>query len=567
MQRWLASIVDVWWPAGAPWRHAAEDIKRAYRVEIDRTHGARARMSYAILSTLAAGGSVLEYRQFPDRLLVLIIGCGIVISACVLGTWLLTRSPAWTNTVTVFTNNLLGVSACVYYAAVRGSAEMCALTLVFFMVCFLFFTPTGTAQFLSSLSVFVAFPWALGRGMVASSEPEFLIGAVVLAALLTAARAALIDAQRFAAFDRGEALRRSEANLRGIFDNLRDVFFRISRHGTIEMISPSVTQLGYRPEDLIGRSARALYHNPGAFPIVQGQLIETSGRGAFELTIHDRQGNPVPVSINAHVNVDADGTFAGIEGVLRDISERKRADEDARQHQAQLAHVARLSTLGEMAAGVAHELHQPLAAIVNFTSGCEHRLRADPHPRPDVLHALEQISAQALRAGEIIRRIRQFIRKEEPSIEWVDINARVRNVAAFCQPDARAGGVDVQLDLAPALPPIRGNGIQIEQVLLNLIRNGFEAMQTNNGTAKRLAIRTTLRGAGIEVAVVDNGSGLTAEVAEKVFDPFFSTKANGLGLGLGISRSIVEEHGGRLLVEIDPTRGTIFRFTLPLPGA
>lgn len=565
--RWLASIVDVWLPAGAPWRHAAEDTKRAYRAEIDRTHGARARMSYAILTVLAMSGSVLEYWQFPERGIALVVGCTLFCVGCLTAMRLLSRHPARTNAITIITNNLFGLATCTYYAAVAGSAEMCALTLVFFMICFLFFTASGSAQLLSCVTALVGYPLALQSGLVARSEPAFVISAVALAAVMTAARAALIEAQRFAAFDRGEALRRSEANLRGIFDNLRDVFFRVSRHGIIEMISPSVAYLGYRPEDLIGQSAHALYYNPRAFPTVQGQLMATSGSGAFELTIHDRHGNPVPVSINAHVRVDPDGTFAGIEGVIRDISERKRAEEEARQHQAKLAHVGRLSTLGEMAAGVAHELHQPLAAIVNFTSGCERRLRADNTVAPDILHALEQISAQALRAGEIIRRIRQFIRKEEPSIDWVDINARVHNVARLCQPDSRLLDIEIHLDLTPSLPPIRGNGIQIEQVLLNLIRNGFEAMQGNNGNPKRLSIRTTANGPDIEISVSDSGIGLTPEVAERVFDPFFSTKPHGLGLGLGISRSIVEEHGGRLLLQVGAGGGATFRFTLPLPAA
>jgi two-component system sensor kinase FixL len=250
--------------------------------------------------------------------------------------------------------------------------------------------------------------------------------------------------------------------------------------------------------------------------------------------------------------------------VCEDATERRQAETAARRHQAELAHVGRVSLMGEMAAGLAHELNQPLAAIVNFTRGCAHRLRArEETADAEILDALEQVSAQALRAGEIIRRIRLFIHKGEPSFAWVDVNDLVRNVAQLVDADGRQQGVRIQLSLAPGVPPIYVDGIQIEQVILNLMRNAFDAMDGGGGADKTLSIRTTVpNDKCVDVAVCDTGPGLASDLVDRVFDPFFSTKRAGLGLGLSISRSIVEAHGGRLWVEPNPTGGSMFRFSL-----
>jgi signal transduction histidine kinase len=239
------------------------------------------------------------------------------------------------------------------------------------------------------------------------------------------------------------------------------------------------------------------------------------------------------------------------------------ADDAARRHQADLAHVGRVSVMGEMAAGLAHELNQPLAAIVNFTRGCQRRLRATGAGDADIEHALEQIAAQAMRASQIIRRIRDFIRKDHVSLEWIDVNELVRNVAELADADGRREDVSIDLALSPEVPKVYGDGIQIEQVILNLMRNGFEAMKEPTGQPKTLSIRTAAQGSrGVDVTVADTGVGLSPEVLDRIFDPFFSTKPLGLGLGLSISRSIVEAHGGRLWAEADPARGSRFHFSL-----
>jgi signal transduction histidine kinase len=238
-------------------------------------------------------------------------------------------------------------------------------------------------------------------------------------------------------------------------------------------------------------------------------------------------------------------------------------ENQARQHQAEVAHAARLSTLGGMAAGLAHELNQPLSAVVSYARGCARRLEAGDIPKAALLEVLEEMSAQAMRAGEVLRRIREFLRGESRR-EEVDVNDVVRRALRFAEGEARNAGV--RIDLALATDPLRIeiDPIQIEQVLLNLVQNGFEVMTANNGTERVLAIETRRLAADtVEVIVRDSGAGLAPDVAERLFEPFFSTKPDGLGLGLSISRTIVEAHGGRLWASPNGgARGTAFRFTL-----
>jgi signal transduction histidine kinase len=239
------------------------------------------------------------------------------------------------------------------------------------------------------------------------------------------------------------------------------------------------------------------------------------------------------------------------------------AETQARRHQAEIAHAARLTTLGGMAAGLAHELNQPLAAVVSYARGCARRLEAGDLPKAALLEVLEEISAQALRAGEVLRRIREFLRGES-RWEEVDLNDVVRRALRFAEGEARRAEVRVELALAPEALRIEVDPIQIEQVILNLVQNGFETMATNNGAERVLSIGTRrVAGDTVEVTVRDSGGGMSADVAERLYDPFFSTKADGLGLGLSISRTIVEAHGGRLWAAANPdARGTAFRFTL-----
>jgi two-component system sensor kinase FixL len=249
--------------------------------------------------------------------------------------------------------------------------------------------------------------------------------------------------------------------------------------------------------------------------------------------------------------------------------------------------VSRLATMGEMAAGISHELNQPLAAIANYSQACARLLRLSTPDMQEISGALEKISTQALRAGEIIRRIRSLVRNEDVRREVQDINELIREVHALLASDARVHDGSLELDLSPELPKVTVDGVQIQQVLMNLVHNAFEAQTTDkygdkssekvaeagrgesartprNGAPFEVRIATRPTDAGdVEVSVSDLGPGLVGDVEQKIFEPFFTTKATGTGLGLAISRSIIKAHDSRLGYRANQPRGACFYFVLP----
>jgi len=250
--------------------------------------------------------------------------------------------------------------------------------------------------------------------------------------------------------------------------------------------------------------------------------------------------------------------------VAHETLERKRAEEQARAHEAALAHVARLSMMGEMATQMAHELNQPLAAIVSYAKGCMRRMQAGTEHPPEILEVLDLISEQALRASEVLKRLRAFVRKGEPRHERVRLNDVVRNAIRFADLEAKDYGVSVRFHPAPGLPAVRADAIQLEQVVVNLVRNGLEAMREDGSNDREIAIRTLSGKDGcVQVDVQDTGGGISAEIADTLFEPFATTKPDGLGMGLSISRSIIESHGGRLWATPNSGNGATFHFTLP----
>lgn len=235
-----------------------------------------------------------------------------------------------------------------------------------------------------------------------------------------------------------------------------------------------------------------------------------------------------------------------------------------RQHRAELEHAARLSTLGEMAAGLAHEINQPLAAIVSYATGCVVRLESGMATTETLAPIVREIHDEAMRAGEVLRRIRDFSRNGTRRLERIDPNELVRSALRLASNDARRLEVSMSVDLRPDASAVEVDRVQVEQVILNLLRNAFEAMDDPARGDRRLRVETSTPSPGlVEVAVGDSGGGLPAAMRTQVFDPFFTTKRDGLGLGLAISRRIVEAHGGRLWSTPNRDRGTTFRFSLP----
>jgi signal transduction histidine kinase len=245
--------------------------------------------------------------------------------------------------------------------------------------------------------------------------------------------------------------------------------------------------------------------------------------------------------------------------------QRREAEEKARRLQAELAHVSRITTMGEMATGLAHELNQPLTAISNYLRGSITRLRKSNTVTKDVLDAMERAAAEAIRAGEVIRRVRSFVRKVEPEKLPVDINATIRETIDLLRAEAQCHDVAIILDLAPGLAPVAADKIQVQQVILNLARNGIEAARDNAPSPRQVSISTVPQGEDlVRVTVYDSGSGVPDTLRESIFEPFVTTKGDGLGMGLAICRTIVEAHGSRLELNEEVGAGTTFQFSLPV---
>ena len=253
--------------------------------------------------------------------------------------------------------------------------------------------------------------------------------------------------------------------------------------------------------------------------------------------------------------------------LVHEMAERRRAQEDARERQKEMDHVARLSILGEMASNLAHELNQPLGAIANYARGCTRRLEAGTGNPDQLLEVTRAIAEQADRAGQIIARIRNFVRKRPSQLEPIDVNEAIRAAVALCEGQARNGNVPIVLSLGDDLPPVPADRVQIEQVVLNLVKNALDATTeaAPGPSDRKVTVRSGRDGEGrVEVAVADHGHGMSEEARSRLFDPFFTTKAGGMGLGLSICRSIVETHGGNLRATDNAGGGVVMRFVLPV---
>jgi signal transduction histidine kinase len=269
-----------------------------------------------------------------------------------------------------------------------------------------------------------------------------------------------------------------------------------------------------------------------------------------------------PTSIEIQLLEEA-ASVAGI------IIERKRSAEMLKRHQLELAYVGRVSLVGELASGLAHELHQPLAAIVNYAGACVRRVDSgNIDQAAQLMYPIEQMRTLALRAGDIVRGLRTLIQSGNLRHERVDLNELITTATHLAQPEARHYGITLRLDLGSTLPGVEVYAIQIEQVILNLVNNGIEAMSANGRSSDELIVRSYVEPGtdGVMIAVRDGGHGLPDD-PEKVFVPFFTTKRNGLGMGLAISRSIVETQGGRLWAEPNVEGGSTFLLKLPAASA
>jgi len=362
-------------------------------------------------------------------------------------------------------------------------------------------------------------------------------------------------------------LRESERRLQEVLDHALAAIYLRDAEGRYLLINRRWEEVAGRPAaEVVGKKIDDIMPAELAEVLIaHDREVLVSGKSLlFEEVAPLEDGLHTYISVK-FPQFDSDGQPVGVWGISTDITEQKHAEERARQHQAELAHVLRLSTMGEMAAGLAHEINQPLGAVTNYARGSVRRLRDRSMSSAELLPVMEAIAREALRAGDIIRRVRDLVRKEATEQAAVDLNALVRDAARFVDGEAHHSAIGVQLVLAPALPPVVCNGVQIEQVMLNLLRNATEAVQASGGNSVTVTTAAS-RGDTVEVTVCDDGVGLPESSAD-VFAPFYSTKATGLGMGLSISRSIIEAHRGQLWATRNADRGSTFHFTLPVGDA
>ena len=262
---------------------------------------------------------------------------------------------------------------------------------------------------------------------------------------------------------------------------------------------------------------------------------------------------------------DSERNFLGYIGSCVDITERKQAEVETVQQRKELAHLARVSTMGVLAASLAHELNQPLSAILSNAQAGSRFLAAATPDLAEVRGALEDIAQDTKRAGEVIRQMRALVRKDEPNLEPLDLNRVISDVVRLLHSDMLIRKVQIALELDPALRLANGDSAQLQQVILNLVLNAFDAMKDVPEGRRTAILRTRqLDAASIRVEVSDYGTGISPDRLANLFEPFRSSKRDGLGLGLSISHSIMEAHKGQLWAENNPDRGATFYFTLPV---
>jgi len=318
---------------------------------------------------------------------------------------------------------------------------------------------------------------------------------------------------------------------------------------------------GLNPEDIYGKPMRELLGDV-AYQAVRPYVDQAlAGKAvAFEHQLVYQGPGLRDVAISYLPDFSPQGDVRGFYVVVTDVSMIKESERRERQHMLELAHVSRLASMGEMATEIAHEINQPLAAVAMYSAAGLRTLQADAD-RGQIKTWLEAINTQAKRASEIVRRVRRFVQKREPQFGPVDMKLIAREVAALIEHEARSQNVEIVLELAEDLPPVRGERVLLEQVVFNLVRNAMDAVLSQSGE-RRVTLRTSFDAQRVYVEVIDTGPGVEPALGDHIFDSFVTSKQEGLGMGLTISRSIIEAHAGTLRYAQNPGGGSTFSFSL-----
>jgi len=442
---------------------------------------------------------------------------------------------------------------------------------------FLFFVPAvlaatgiggfGPGMFATLLSVSAVIFLVSGAPSFGAAEATNVIAFIVIGGGISWVGELLaLNRMRISASDRNTVAR--EAHLKSILNTIPDAMIVIDEQGSMQSFSPAAERLfGYQADEVIGKNIRMLMPSPyrESHDGYLDRYMRTGERriiGIGRVVVGERRdGSTFPMELA--VGEMRSGNQRFFTGFIRDLTERQKTEARLQELQSELVHISRLTAMGEMASALAHELNQPLSAIANYLKGSQRLLEGSTDERAMTMRdAMSKAAEQALRAGQIIRRLRDFVARGETERRVENITKLIEEASALALVGVKDRGVQVRFQFDPSVEMALADRVQIQQVLLNLMRNAVEAMETS--PKRELVVSATpAPNDMVTITVADTGAGIAPEVASQLFQPFVTTKRQGMGVGLSISRTIVEAHGGQIWVEPNPAGGTIFRFTLP----
>lgn len=359
---------------------------------------------------------------------------------------------------------------------------------------------------------------------------------------------------------------RERAHLAMIVQSSNDAIMSETLDGIITTWNPAAERMfGYSAAEIIGTPVTRMFppHRQNEEDAILAEIRDGHATEHYETERVRKDGGVIQASVTVSPLRDGTGKVIGASKTVRDITDRKIAEERLNALSAELNHVARVSEMGQLSAAIAHELNQPLTAVLNYTNVAKRLIAAtDPASTAKAYEAVSKAGEQAVRAGQIIKRLRDFVEKRESNRTIENINSITEDALALGLIGTRSTDITTHVDLAASSPPVLVDRVQIQQVLVNLLRNAAEAMA--NSPRRELTIATVgINDSAVEVMVADTGPGIPEELADRLFKPFVTTKPGGMGIGLAISRSIIEAHGGRLSMGPNAGGGTVFQFTLP----
>jgi len=366
-----------------------------------------------------------------------------------------------------------------------------------------------------------------------------------------------------------ESIIDANARLNALLDAAVDGLVIIDKHGHIELFNSAAQNMFmYTSEQILGKNIKLLMptplgdkHDQDISSYLASGESKIIGKGR---KVRGKKSNGEEFPIFLSVGEVKNSSHIQFVGIIRDISEQEQNRIEAQQSRERLAHISRLSSMGELAAGIAHEMNQPLSAISSYSQASKRLLLTTTQDNEiKVVAALDKICDQAIRASEVLNRLRNFVKKRVAQREPVDLNLLIIETVNLAKIDTRILDHEVILELSPdKKPKLLADPVQIQQVILNLIRNGIDAMEHNKGAPLRIQsqwLSTVL----VEVSVIDCGYGMNDEVRSGVFTPFFTTKETGMGMGLPVSQTIIHAHGGRIYYAASQPSGCVFSFSLP----